>query len=753
MAKNENVREDNQNEFSKKATFFVAIDGNDKWSGRLSKPNTKKTDGPFATLVKARDSVREIKTKDGLKKPITVMVREGKYFLNQTFVLSAKDSGTQDCPITYTAYPGEKPILSGGKKITGWKPYKDKILQCELPGAKGGKWKFRQLFFNGKRQIRARYPNFDSENPLYGGWAFVEGPADEGSISAHKFKGGYSIMDRSLEGGKATAFRCKPETFKHHWSKPTEGEVNVFPGAGWCNNIIPIKAVDEEKHIITLTREISQLNRPPWYFEQSFIPNNRFIVENILEELDQPREWCLDSEEGILYFWPPQNTIGPADEVVVPMLDCLIDLAGISWINISGFTFTETLGGDDLFREGSGGYGPMFPRQGWKYCGEAMHLKGAEYCCIENNHFYAVGGNAIYLESYNTRNLIQHNEISYTGAGGICLLGTTERHSMFNQVLDNEIHHCGVIHKYVDGVFMGLSDGNVIRHNYIHHMPHHAIDLGSNGFGRNIVEYNEIRSTCLEADDLGAINSWMDTLNVLGGYVSKDAERAGHIIRYNFIADTRGCNVDEKGNISKGTLTWGIYLDDFTSNCFVYGNIIVRSDVGINVHSGKNNIIENNIIVECRIGVYYQNRAFYRPACWQMKGFNTGNRCCGNIFYITKEADKAFLFYFHDYTEKLLGGSENNLFFNATGKYEVYDYNSPDKLRSTKNIVSFEKWQKQGYDTHSCFEDPQFVDPEHDDYRLKPESPAFKLGFQAIGLDRIGIRKWNLKKCEKMGTI
>ncbi len=105
---------------------------------------------------------------DGLNKPLTVMVRGGKYYLPDTFLLEKEDSGTRDHPVTYQAYPGEKPVLSGGRKITGWKPYKGKILQADVPAAKGGKWRFRQLFMDGKRQIRARTPNFDPKNPLYG---------------------------------------------------------------------------------------------------------------------------------------------------------------------------------------------------------------------------------------------------------------------------------------------------------------------------------------------------------------------------------------------------------------------------------------------------------------------------------------------------------------------------------------------------------------------------------------------------------
>ena len=512
-----------------KATFFVAKDGNDAWSGKLPAPNAENTDGPFATLARALSAVRSLRVQ-GLENPVTVMVRGGKYYLDECLVFGPEDSGTRDCPITYMAYPGEKPILSGGRKISGWKPYKGKILQCELEEAKGGKWKFRQLFLDGKRQIRARYPNFDQENPLYGGWAFMEGPVEQGS---------------------STAFKYKPGTFKHHWAKPAQGEVNVFPGSSWLNNIIPIKAVDEKTRVITLTHSTRNGNLalpglhpeplvPPvaswWEMSCPFRPGNRFYVENLLEELDQPGEWCLDMEDGIVYFWPPTESIEGA-EVVAPALDCLIDLRGASWIKISGFTFTETTGGDNFHHGGGHGYGPMFPTQGLKYCGDSVHLKGAEHCVIENNNFYAVGGNGVYLEGYNARNLIRHNEISHAGACGVSLLGSKEEHPLYNEVEDNHIHHTGVYNKFSAGVFLGLSEGNFISHNLIEHVPNHAINLGSNGFGRNFVEYNEIRYACQETHDNGAINSWMEGDR---NELTRDAERSGHIIRYNFIADTPG---------------------------------------------------------------------------------------------------------------------------------------------------------------------------------------------------------------------
>ena len=39
------------------AEFYVSPVGRDSWSGRLPEPNEAATDGPFATLGRARDAV------------------------------------------------------------------------------------------------------------------------------------------------------------------------------------------------------------------------------------------------------------------------------------------------------------------------------------------------------------------------------------------------------------------------------------------------------------------------------------------------------------------------------------------------------------------------------------------------------------------------------------------------------------------------------------------------------------------------
>ncbi len=711
----EEIRKDSSCGSDAEATYFVATNGNDSWSGKLPEPNAQGGDGPFCTLLRARNAVREAK-EGGLKGPITVMVRGGKYFLDKTLLLGPKDSGTRDCPVRYMAYPGEQPILSGGQKVSGWKPYKGKIVQAEVPWVRGRTCRvprIRQLFCNGVRQRRSRYPKFDPDNPLYGGWAFVDDPVEEDRKKVLKYKKG---------------------TFRHQWAKPAEGEVNVIH-AGWCNNIIPIQEIDHDNRTIRLVHETMVVDIPPWYFDWShFARGTRYYVENLLEELDTPGEWCVDHEDGIAYFWPEVDDIETA-EVIIPALDCLIDMSGASWITISGFKFTETSSGDDYHRLGLEGCGPMRPQLGWVYVGEALHMKNTEHCCIENNHFDSVGGNAIYLEAHNIRNYIRRNEIGYAGTNGICLVGSTTQYPVFNYVQDNHIHHCGILNTYVAGVFLGLSDGNVIAHNYIHNTPSHAINLGVNGFGRNIVEYNELRYAAESAFDTATINAWMD---VPQNHIAVDAERSGHIIRYNLITDTVGCGVSEDDTLiaPESTNTKGIYLDDCSSNCMVYGNIIVRVGIGLQIHLGKHNIAENNIFVDCKWALHFADGVTVRPGCWHLAKMQTGNRFHRNIIY-SSDSD-GFLYCiaggFWDETAEI----DDNIVFHKEVKPFVIDAKGSEFLG--KRTIGMPEWHEMGYDRCSIFKDPMFVDAENENFQLQEDSPALAMGFPQIDVSKIGIR-------------
>lgn len=132
--------------------LYVVGDGSDLNEGTLNQP--------FATITKARDVVREL-NKQGKSKSYRVLIREGIYYLPETFLLTAEDSGNDDKPVIYTNYKNEKVTISGSiKPDCQWQLYRNGIYKCSLPEHKG--IDFSQLFVNGRRQIRARYPNGNS---------------------------------------------------------------------------------------------------------------------------------------------------------------------------------------------------------------------------------------------------------------------------------------------------------------------------------------------------------------------------------------------------------------------------------------------------------------------------------------------------------------------------------------------------------------------------------------------------------------
>src|SRR6476646_5070519 len=128
------------------ADFIVAPTGSDAAVGSA--------DAPFATFSRAIRAVRERRAKTPTK-TVTVLFHGGIYELPEPIRFEPADSGSANAPITYASYPGESPIFTGGRKLTGWKVVEGK-WELPLPEVKDGKWNFSQLFVNNVRRFRPR---------------------------------------------------------------------------------------------------------------------------------------------------------------------------------------------------------------------------------------------------------------------------------------------------------------------------------------------------------------------------------------------------------------------------------------------------------------------------------------------------------------------------------------------------------------------------------------------------------------------
>lgn len=508
------------------AELHVAPTGADTNPGTVEKP--------FATLERARDAVRKLKIQSP-KLKAEIVVRGGIYELPQTLKLDATDSGTQDAPALWRAYPGEQPVLTGGAKITGFLPHQGKILKADVR-AQGFTQPFRQLFVDGRRQEMARFPNVDPAKPFETGWTF----ADQEPVKTETPK---RVLRYAAEDART-------------WARPTEGEVCIFPSHEWWNNIWPIAAVDREQRTITLQRDCS--------YEIS--PGDRYYVRGLLEELDAPGEWHLDHEKGILYFWPP----APVEErtVSAPKLRTILELgSGVAHVTFQGFTF--------------------------ECCdGTAVVLKNTANCLIAGCTIRSVGdynGSGVSVAA-GARNGVVGCDISDTGSHGISLGGGDEKTltSAGNYAENNQITRTGVFYKQGSGINLS-GTGNRVARNTLHHLPRFGvIATGQN----HVIERNHIHQVSLETMDTAAI--YVMSLNWLSAH--------GCVIRHNFIHDVAGRS-GKAGTWRSPYFAWGIYLDWTAMGVTVTGNIVARTPrSGIHLHDGRDNVVENNVLIECGTG-------------------------------------------------------------------------------------------------------------------------------------------------------
>lgn len=511
--------------------LYVAPDGDD------ANPGTRAQ--PFATLERAREEIR--KSEIGVRPPTTVYLRGGVYHLPGTFVLGAGDTGTAGAPIAYRAYRDERPIVRGGLPIARFETHRGEILKADVAPAGLGAVRFRQLFFDGRRQQLARYPNVDPSRPFESGWAFVDAEPVP--------------VERLGETGARRIFRIAAADLRP-WARPTDAEVSLFPSHEWWNNIVPVTAFDRGSRILTLARNCS-------YEIQA---GDRYFVQGPLEELDAPGEWHLDADQGTLYFWPPEPIGGR--EVYAPRLKALLEIGpGTAHVAFRGLTF--------------------------EYCeGTAITLRDATNCLIAGCLIQNVGdysGSGVSIAG-GAGNGVVGCHIADTGSHGISLGGGDEKTLVpaGNYAEGNEITRTGAFYKQGCGIHLG-GTGNRVARNHLHHLPRFGVWFG----GQNhVIELNHIHHVSLETMDTAAI--YGNSLNWLSAH--------GCVVRHNFIHDVIGRS-GKSGKWLSPYFAWGIYLDWTPMGVTVTGNIVARTPrAGIMVHDGRDNLIENNIIAECGTG-------------------------------------------------------------------------------------------------------------------------------------------------------
>jgi alpha-galactosidase len=541
------------------ADFHVAPDGRDANPGTAA--------APFATLARARDAVRQ-KVAAGLDHDVLVLIRGGTYQQAQTLVFGPEDSGTAHHSITYAAAPGERVVVSGGRKITGWKRGEGAIWNAELPEVKAGQWYFRQLFVNGRRAMRARTPN-------HGEWWKLRPGKNSDTNDATITVG----VDHPIPA----------------WKNVSDVEVN------WINNNDGTRkrlgSVNAADHTFTLPPPHMWPHGLPGEYNISF-PSAAYACyfENAREMLDQPGEWYLDRTTGVLSYWPREGEDLAQAEVVAPVVQkTLLAVQGTPERPVRSLHFQGLRVAHVDRPLPPYGFAAMFgclqileqtapePAKKFTWIEAAVSLKYARNCSLSGGAIEHAGGIGISLLNGCSENAIEGNELHELGGGGITAGGIRNRDTwkwadplaadehLGYRIVNNHVHDCGLDYYGAIGIFLGATQEAIVAHNLIHDIAYCGIVVSGNEtplppFARNnTVKYNHIHDVMKVAVD-GA-----------GIYVSFPQAGWGASIRGNLIHDLRRNPANPCG--AGPWSAAGIYLDG------------VRPDLGCRGYRFEENVV------------------------------------------------------------------------------------------------------------------------------------------------------------------
>lgn len=531
--------------------LYVAPAGNDAWSGRLDAPNAAGTDGPLASLEGARDAIRAMRAAGVLSAPVEVLVRGGTYRLRGSFRLTPEDSGTEAAPITYAAYPGERPVFSGGREIVGWERAEGGLWRAHVSAVEAGAWYFRQLFVNGRRAVRARTPD----------------------VGYHQLVGLINPYDRADERNRS-AFRFRGGDLSGAWRNPRDIEiVKMF---SWSTTRLPVESIDDAQQIVSLR---GATGPDPRLIDWA---GKRYYAENVFEALDQPGEWYLDRPTGTLYYLPRAGENPARAEIVAPQVERLVEFAGdaeageiVAWITLRGLTFEHASW-------------PM-PETGWNERQAqatmetaAIYARGTENCTLEDVEVRHVGAHGVWFERGCRYNRLERCHVWDVGAGGIYLGATTELPESSHNVVHNcYVHHLTEVHGGAIGVWIGQSSFNELTRCEIADTNYTGISVGWFWhYGPSKAHDNLIADNYVH-------HCGHRVLSDMGGIYTL-GESQGTVIRHNLFHDIWCYPAYSHAS--------GIYLDQGSTDLLIEDNIVYRcTDSGFIQHYGRDDIVRNNI--------------------------------------------------------------------------------------------------------------------------------------------------------------
>lgn len=504
---------------------------------------------PFGSLAAVRDHIRELKTHKN-KGEIVVYLRGGVYRFDETVRFDSRDSGSEDLCITFTAYPGEEPVVSGNRSITNWQKTEDGTWKARAD------FNFRQLYVDRTPRVRARTPN-DNYYRL-----------KQWDVAGRALVAGAEIPYEDIRKASGVEFRMQ-----QIWA-----DTNLrIESVQLKNNTVSIVPKEPER---TLVFERSHPGKLKGY---------AFHFENAYAFLDQPGEFFLDTEANTVYYKPLPGEDMRKVTVEAPAVETLISIQGtldepVKNLKFEGIVFEGTtwlkVDESGLLTLQAGLYNIHATPDNQQYAGRqpaAIYIAGAQnvslhrnvfrntgaaaldlhygtrYCKVQGNVFLDIAGNGIQHSIFSEPEVEIHIGYDPEDEREICT---------FDEIKNNFFKNIGKDYFGSIAITCGYPRGIKIEHNEITETPYTGISMGwgwlrfggSTVMRQNKIRYNHIHHVTRMLSDGGGIY----TLSP-----QPDSE-----IAYNYIHDIQPSEYVIRGRVK------GIYLDEGSNGFTVHHNVV-----------------------------------------------------------------------------------------------------------------------------------------------------------------------------------
>lgn len=686
-----------------KITFYVSPNGSDNWSGRESKVG--KEDGPFLTLTKALAAVADLRAaKAWPTGGVAILLRGGDYAVNSSITLDSTISGTADSPLVIKPFKEEIVRFLGGRMVSGFVPAADpaifgippdlarqQIYQLDLKSL--GITDYGQITPRGGPGLELflngqRMPLARWPNT---GWAEIADVPQSGNlVYAGNLPHKRFGIPVGRHYGRITYEGDRPD----RWSNAGEIFLHGYWTWDWFDEYLQVDSID------TLKNEI--IIKPP-HSRYGYAKKQKFYALNIPQELDSPGEWYLNRKSGILYFWPPEP-IESATAVLSLLDEPVFRLRNVEHVILQGLTIESSRNNGVVV---DGGEGNLIAGCTFRLLGDvAVRINGGHHNGVQSCDIFDVAAGGISLDGGDRKSLTPGN----------------------NFADNNHIHHYSTwIRTYQAAISIG-GVGNRISHNLIHDAPHSGIILTGN---EHLIEYNEMYNLAQETGDVGAF------------YMGRDWTQRGNIIRNNYFHDLLGPGLHG---------VQAVYLDDWTSGTTVVGNIFVRAGRGVMIGGGRDNLVENNLFIDCRPAVHVDSRGLGWAKYYFDGTTNTLFERMDAMNYRQPPYSERYPELLSLYDDDPAVAKNNVITRNVSigGRWlDLFNDLDLSIVHCSDNlIVNPEKEYVNEQDVIL----QNGIDPDkliRDDFQFGNNSQAIKLGYKNIPVSRIGLYKDNYRKSLK----